>query len=397
MSVTDNNIETSVLVVDDNPKNLQVLGGMLVNEGIGVEFALNGRAAISWLDNKDFDLILLDIMMPDMDGYEVCAEIKKNPATADIPIIFITAKTDSESIIKGFETGGVDYVTKPFIPKELIVRVRSQINIKKSKEKIVSYLKVIEQNNKNIRDSIKYARNIQNAVLNTSSTKMGKYPENFILYLPKDIVSGDFFWYCDLKDKFILAVMDSTGHGVPGAFMSILGTTLLNDIVLHEKISRPDAIMEHLKTRLMDTLGQTAGNITIRDSIEGGVIVYDKENKTIQFSGSFNPLILIHDKTLTKIKADRIPIGFYELENNFTLQSVDIKKGDTIYLFSDGYVDQFGGPEARKLMIGRFMELLVNVNEFKMDIQKSILKEFISDWRGDAEQTDDILVVGMKF
>ncbi len=388
---------TSILVVDDNPKNIQVLGGLLILEDIKVEFALDGKAAINWLEQQKFDLILLDIMMPGMDGYEVCSVIKSNPDTADIPIIFITAKTDSESIIKGFETGGVDYITKPFIPKELIARVKSQISMKKAKEKIVAYLNEIEEINKNIRDSIKYARNIQNAVLNTSSSRMGTYPEDFILYLPKDIVSGDFYWYCDLKDKFIMAVMDSTGHGVPGAFMSILGTTLLNDIVLHEGLSGPDEIMEHLRGRLIRTLGQTSEMNSIKDSIEGGVIVYDRVRMTLDFCGSFNPLLLIHDGVLTKISADRIPIGFFEFDNSFTVKTVNIERGDIVYLFSDGYIDQFGGPDKRKLMAGRFMELLEEIHKLPMDTQKLKLMSYIADWRGDMEQTDDILVVGLKF
>jgi phosphoserine phosphatase RsbU/P len=397
MNQIEGNNSTSVLVVDDNPKNLQVLGGLLKKEGMNVEFATNGNAALSWLNKKSFDLVLLDIMMPVMDGFEVCSIIKSNPLHYDIPIIFITAKTDTESIIQGFKFGGVDYITKPFIPDELIARVRSQVNIKKSKEKIVSYLNEIELKNRNIRDSIEYAQNIQKAVLNTSNTKIGSYPENFILYLPKDIVSGDFYWYYKTNDIFILAVMDCTGHGVPGAFMSILGTTLLNEIVLHENVLIPSEILERLRARLIETLGQNTESVTIKDGIEGAIISYNSIEGILNFSGSFNPLIHVHHNVIDKINADRIPIGFYERVNKFSLKTIKVEKDDIIYLFSDGYIDQFGGFEKRKIMAFRFIEILTRIYKLPMDRQKSELLDFITTWKGDMDQTDDILVVGLRF
>jgi PleD family two-component response regulator len=147
---------SSVLIVDDNVKNLQVLGEFLKQEGLLVEFALDGKGALKWLENKKFDLILLDIMMPGMDGYEVCSIIKGTPEISEIPVIFITADTAPESIVKGFESGAVDYITKPFIQKELLIRVKTQLRIKKSQEQIISFLNEIEEKNRNINDSIEY-------------------------------------------------------------------------------------------------------------------------------------------------------------------------------------------------------------------------------------------------
>jgi DNA-binding response OmpR family regulator len=158
----------SVLIVDDNIKNLQILGEFLQKERMIVEFALDGVSALSWLEKQKFDLILLDIMMSGIDGFEVCSQIRKNPAYNEIPIIFITAKTDSESIIRGFETGAVDYITKPFIKRELLIRVKTQINIKKSREQINHYLYEIEERNKNISNSIAYGKYIQNAIISIS-------------------------------------------------------------------------------------------------------------------------------------------------------------------------------------------------------------------------------------
>jgi phosphoserine phosphatase RsbU/P len=387
----------SVLIVDDNVKNLQILGGFLQNEELIVEFAIDGMSALNWLAKKKFDLILLDIMMPGMDGYEVCSLIKKNHAISEIPIIFITAKTDSESIIKGFEAGAVDYITKPFIQSELLVRVKTQLNIKKANEQIDHYLKEIEQRNRNISDSIDYARYIQNAVISTSEKNLKFLPEYFILDLPKDILSGDFYWVCKTEKIIIIAVMDCTGHGVPGALMSILGITLLNETVLNDRILQPDKILESLRSKIINALSSKKGHGHIKDGIEGSVICFDPGSNKLLYSGAFNPLILIHNDEIFDIKADRIPIGYYEVNGNFTLHEIDIEKNDTIYLFSDGIIDQFGGPGNRRFMIKQLKELLLGNHNNTMIRQKEILTEEFNWWKGDLVQTDDILVLGIQF
>jgi len=386
----------SVLIVDDNINNLQVLGGFLQNEGLLVEFALDGMSALKWLDKKKFDLVLLDIMMPGMDGYEICSLIKKNPAFNEIPIIFITAKTDSESIIKGFEAGAVDYITKPFIKSELLIRVKTQLNIKKANEQIDHYLKKIEQRNRNISDSIEYARYIQNAVISTSENNLKYLPEYFILDLPKDILSGDFYWVCKTEKIIIIAVMDCTGHGVPGALMSILGITLLNETVLNDRILQPDKILESLRSKIINALGSKKGYEHIKDGIEGAVICFDPGSNKLSFSSAFNPLILIHADKISEIKADRIPIGYHDVNGNFTLHEIDIEKNDTIYLFSDGIIDQFGGPENRRFMIKRLKEMLLGNHNKTMIRQKEIITEALNRWKGDTIQTDDILVLGIR-
>jgi phosphoserine phosphatase RsbU/P len=397
MNPENENYSSSVLIVDDNPRNLQVLGGMLQKEGgMGIEFALNGESALDWLNRKQFDLVLLDIMMPGMDGFEVCSHMKNNPSTKGIPVIFITAKTDSESIVKGFQTGGVDYITKPFVPSELLARVQSQIQIRKAKEKILQYTREIEEHHRNIRDSIEYAKYIQRAVMRSSFSKSGFLPEYFILNLPKDIVSGDFYWFYEIDDLFILAVMDCTGHGVPGGFMSILGMTLLNEIVVRDKILRPDKILETLRDRIVFSLGQNYGKVRIRDGMEGSVITYNKKARRLSYSGSYNPMLLIHNNEMNVIRADRLPIGYYEKTGNFNMTSIQVEEGDMIYLYSDGYIDQFGGPEKRKVSSKAFMLHLKRYQHLPMTDQKNELINFLNQWKENMEQTDDILVVGIK-
>jgi sigma-B regulation protein RsbU (phosphoserine phosphatase) len=387
---------SSVLVVDDNVKNLQILGGILQNEGFKVEFALDGISALSWLENQVFDLILLDIMMHGMDGFEVCSQIKKNLNYCEIPIIFITAQTDSDSIVKGFEKGAVDYITKPFIKDELLARVSTQLNIKKTKDQVNHYLKEIEEKNKNISDSIEYASYIQNAVISTSENNLNILSEHFIIYLPKDILSGDFYWIVKTEDKFIIAVMDCTGHGVPGAFMSILGNTLLNEIVLNDRIEKPDKILESLRSRLIAALGQTKESFHIKDGIEGLVISIDPSSDKIHYSGSFNPLIHIRNGQILEIKADRMPIGYFEFSINFTLNEIQVEKNDMIYMFSDGITDQFGGPAKKRFMKRRLKEIFQQIWDKDLHVQKEFILSELNLWKHELEQTDDILVLGIR-
>jgi phosphoserine phosphatase RsbU/P len=388
---------TSVLIVDDNVKNLQVLGGLLQNEGLNVEFALDGMSALKWLKKKYFDLILLDIMMPGMDGYEVCSIIKQDPDISHIPIIFITANTDSESIVKGFGKGAVDYITKPFIQSELIARVKTQLKIKISQEQVIHYLREIEEKNQNINDSIDYARYIQESIIGTSEVNLKYLPEHFIINIPKDILSGDFYWISKVENNIVMAIMDCTGHGVPGALMSILGITLLNEIILNEHIISPEKILENLRTRIVLTLGQRMGYGRIKDGIEGSVICFDYESRKVQYSGSFNPLVLIHNHEITEIKGDRIPIGYYEVKGNFTLHELSLEPKDTIYLFSDGLIDQFGGPCNKRFMVKYLKEILLANHDKTMARQREILTDELYNWKGKSVQTDDILVMGIRF
>lgn len=394
---THRNEKATILVVDDNLKNVQVLGGFLQSEGFEVEFALDGKSALNWIGKENFDLILLDIMMPEMDGYEVCTIIKQKPENKDLPVIFITAKTDHESIINGFEVGAVDYITKPFIKSELLARVKTHIEIKQSRDRLGLYLKEIEEKRRNITASIEYAKNIQDALLRTSETFKEVLPEHFILFQPKDIVSGDFYWFTCLDNIIVIAVMDCTGHGVPGALMSTLGVAFLNEAVLGERILKPDLILESIRLKLINSLGQKGFTGTIKDGIEGSVICFDTMMNQVHFSASFNPLLMIHDGKLQEVKADRTPIGYYDKPVDFTTKTINPDPGDLIYLFSDGYIDQFGGPLSKRFMIKRFKEILLANHDLPLSQQKEILSAELNSWKADGDQTDDILVLGMRF
>jgi len=391
------NTKPSILIVDDNPKNLQVLGGFLRDDGLSVEFAVDGSSALTWVDKKKFDLVLLDIMMPGMDGFEVCDKLKNNTDTADIPVIFITAISDSDSIIKGFNMGAVDYIVKPFIQDELLARVNTHLKAVKAKQQILDYLARIEERNRDISNSIVYARNIQNAVLGTTTINPDNLPEHFILSKPKNVLSGDFYWINNMNDQIIFAIMDCTGHGVPGALMSILGATMLNDIIVHKHILQPDKILESLRQKLILALGQNTDVISIKDGIEGSIIRYNPIFSELGFAGTQNPILLFSGDEVNEIKADKMPIGFYERSSTFSLKTIPVKKGDIVYIFSDGFRDQLGGPYTKRIKSYKLKELLTQYHELPLETQKIKLLEYLQWWQGDLEQTDDILIVGIRF
>lgn len=384
-----------ILIVDDNPENINVLGQILRADNCQVEFAVSGFSALEWINNKKFDIIILDVNMPGMNGFEVGTRIKNSSLNSETPLIYLTANTDTESLIKGFESGGLDYITKPFIRSELLTRVRSQIRIKRANDQIKVYLDEIEMKNHMISQSLEYALDIQNAVLGSFKNDRDQLPEHFILNLPRDTISGDFYRFYRSGNKAIAAIIDCTGHGVPGALMSILGITLFNETVLKEHILQPDKILNRLTERIMQSLGQTGSHSIIKDGMEGSVVCLDTETEELQYAGSFNSLIVVRDGKLIEIRANRLSIGYDERGERFSLKKIKIQKNDHIYLFTDGYLDQFGGQNDKRYMIRRFRELLLQINSEPLAVQRDILFETIMEWKGDTEQTDDILVLGM--
>jgi len=385
-----------ILIVDDNPQNLQVLGNILNSKEYDIEFATGGYQALEWLDHTNFDLIILDIMMPGMSGFEVCETIKLDSAKKKIPIIFLTANNDTKSIVKGLELGAVDYITKPFNHQELLARVGTQVKIKKSQDQIACNLKDIESKNKLITHSIRYAQYIQNTVIRMNASISKIFPEYFIFFQPKDIVSGDFYWIHTFMDGIIFAVMDCTGHGVPGALMSMIGITLMNEIVKHKQITQPDQILNRLREKVIESLGQKGKEAEVQDGMDGTIIKIDFNKKRMQFSGANNTMFIIRDHEHIHLCGDRMPISHYQRMEDFTNKDIGLQKGDMLYLFTDGYSDQFGGAQYKKIKTIRFKELLLKVHEKSASEQKKIITQNFKEWKGEHEQTDDITVIGIK-
>ncbi len=358
--------------------------------------ALNGEKALRIaIDDNPPDLILLDIIMPVMDGYEVCRRLKAVDRTKDIPVIFLTGITDAESIVKGFALGAVDYVTKPFNTNELLARVNTQMTLKKSQDAIARYTKDIEKKNKLITDSINYASRIQNAILPTDKHLSEILNDYFIFFRPKDIVSGDFYWARKMDDKVIFIGADCTGHGVPGAFMSMFGVAFLNEIIGRENITIPARILGRLREMIIQSLSQDSGT-EIKDGMDMVVISIDNNQNIIEFAGAQNPMYLVRDMELIQVNCDRMPVSIHVRMDDYTNHTIEIKKNDQMYIFSDGYADQFGGPDNKKFKYKAFKELILENAEKPMKEQKKIFGHVFDEWKGDNEQLDDVVLIGIK-
>ncbi len=255
----------------------------------------------------------------------------------------------------------------------------------------------IQLKNIAITDSINYASRIQSALLPQQKTLQKALPQHFILFLPRDIVSGDFYWASEMDNKVILAAADCTGHGVPGAFMSMLGITFLDEIVNKRNVISANEILNDLREEVIKALKQTGKEEEQKDGMDIALCVYDRDTAQLEFSGAYNSLYLIRNNELEEYKADRMPISYYgDIYQSFNNQLIQIKPGDTIYIFSDGYADQFGGPKGKKFKYRALQELLLSIHTESMEQQKQILEQQFMDWKGEIEQIDDVIVIGLK-
>ncbi|MFH1003936.1 MAG: SpoIIE family protein phosphatase [Bacteroidota bacterium] len=254
----------------------------------------------------------------------------------------------------------------------------------------------IEQKNILITDSIDYAKNIQEAMLQPQEALRNFFPESFILFKPKDIVSGDFYWFTALQNGIGVAAADCTGHGVPGAFMSLLSFTMLDEIAKNNSNNSTADILSEINSKMMKILHQNQLNKSGKFGMDIALTIFNKSMNELHYSGAHNSLILIRNGQLQEIKADKIFIGSNP-EVSFSNNNISLQHNDIIYLFSDGYYDQIGGEKKKKFLSFYFKEMLINIHSLSMDQQKEELEKKHNEWRNNVEQTDDILVLGIKY
>lgn len=266
----------------------------------------------------------------------------------------------------------------------------------RANQKLQDAYAIIHEKNADILASIDYASKIQEALLPTKENEK-LFKESFFLLRPKDIVSGDFLWYAEAEGKKIIAVVDCTGHGVPGAFMSMIGNTFLHQIVNEREITNPAQILTELRRNVVRALNQKGDGVNRKDGMDMAICVYNSSTGMLEFAGANNPLFVITRGEMKEIKGDKQPVGYFEgLEKPFTHHSIEVATGDCVYLFSDGYADQFGGPKGKKYKYKQLKELLFENFEKPMQVQKSILIASFDDWKGPLEQVDDVCVVGFR-
>lgn len=280
---------------------------------------------------------------------------------------------------------------------EKVVRERT-LEVVAQKEEIEKNRDEIARNVKNITDSIRYAKRIQRAIFPTDSDIKKLLPASFVFFRSKGIVSGDFYWVEKKEDKVLFAAVDCTGHGVPGAFMSLVANNLLNQAINEHGYTRPGFILDEVNSGLTATLHQSYEESNVKDGMDIALCSIDYENKILEYAGAYNPLLIVRNGELIEIKADKFPIGVFlgESLKKFTNHQIQLEKGDMIYVFSDGYADQFGGEKNKKFKKREFKKLLVDISRMSPEEQYKKLENTLEKWQGNNEQVDDIVVIGVK-
>ena len=257
---------------------------------------------------------------------------------------------------------------------------------------------------KEIEDSIIYAKNIQTAALPENKLLQLLFNEFFILFMPRDIVSGDFYWASQKKGKIIAVAADCTGHGVPGAFMSMLGISFLNKIVNEKEILEPNIILDRLRANIVKALKQSVDGVT-KDGMDISVCVIDNKKQTLEFASANNSMYMIRNNELTEIEADSMPVAIYDNMKPFNKIVINIEPDDVFYMFSDGYADQFGGPKSKKFKYSNLKKLFLKIHKMPMQEQKKYLNDTIVKWMNFPDkytgedkhfQIDDILIFGIR-
>lgn len=299
----------------------------------------------------------------------------------------------------------------------VLAGILSYIKIRAANRQITKQKEIIEEKNQDITDSIIYAKRIQEAILPMNKSLKSYFSDSFILFKPRDIVSGDFYWFTEDEEKSIIVVADCTGHGVPGAFMSMLGTSILNQVIRDENIANPGYALDRMDEKLNMALHKAYSETKAQDGMDISVCTYYKNKKIVEYAGANNPLyvvrknespLIINDKvaspllqnesfSLYEIKANKQPIGGTERKQKFATHSIKVQKKDSIYLFSDGYADQFGGPKGKKFMYTQFKKLILSIQLMNMEEQEKELVNVLENWKNTSHnQVDDICVMGVK-
>ncbi|OJJ19464.1 hypothetical protein BKI52_21895 [marine bacterium AO1-C] len=415
---------SKILLLEKESKIINQVAQLMANNGFDFTAIQQTSQLFSQLTIDNFDILLADLDALGAEYLNILRKIKSHPAFHSVDVVILTNGQTDEVLAKCLEAGTRDFITKPIRNLVMDIRINSIITSRKYVEEFQAKRSLLEnktkslttisdqlrkqksdlqQVNKSIINSIQYAQHIQSAILPSPDEIKKSLPDSFIFFKPRDIVSGDFYWFKEVGDKVVVAAIDCTGHGVPGAFLAVLGDSILSRIIHYHRILHADEILNEIHLSIQRTLRQN--ETRNYDGMDMALCVIDKQKKTLEFAGAHNPLIFIRDGELQQIKGDKVAVGGaqWDWENGprvFKKNEIDFSdsKDLYIYMFSDGYQDQFGGKNLKKFQRKRFRQLLFDIHALPMSEQKAKLNDTLVNWidEGNQEQVDDILVIGVK-
>jgi serine phosphatase RsbU (regulator of sigma subunit) len=306
---------------------------------------------------------------------------------------------ETEKVLFMFEIGVAVAIVFLIIVIVFLIIVYYQWKKTRSQNIIIeNQHKQLDESHREITDSINYAKNIQDAMMTSRVYLQDVLPKSFILFRPKDVVSGDYYWvYKTPYDNIYFTVADCTGHGVPGAFMSMIGTSLLNENIIEKKINNPGKVLDNMREKIIDSLNDKDSKRETRDGMDIALCKLNFEKLTVEYAGANNPLVHIRDGEINHIKANYQPVALTVGEKKpFTNHEIKLKKGDMLYIYSDGFADQFGGEKGKKYMVTKFRNLLAEISSLNVDDQKQKLEDEFEKWKGSHDQIDDVCIMGVR-
>lgn len=397
-----------ILLLEDNLSDVMLLEKQLKKSGMKflMHVADTRQEFLESLYIVEPDVVLSDHSLPSFNSLEAMKLVREcNP---DLPFILVTGAVSEDFAVQCMKQGADDYILKSSLTRlpAAIENCLARREISREKKmieslhaKLQSAYNEIEAMNKDMTDSIMYASRIQEAML-PQKELLEKYSESScIFYRPKDIVSGDFYWFNETDNKLVVAVADCTGHGVPGALMSVIGNNLLNEIVIARNISASAKILDEMNKGIRKLLRQHLKGNRTQDGMDVSICVIDRKRQLLEFSAANHRLFLFRNNKPELIRGDRKSIGGYQANpgSSFTSHLLHYRKGDAIYMFSDGYADQFGGRNEKRMQTKNLIKLLQSTLSLGVQEQEQLLNDWLLKWKGNLKQTDDILLIGMQF
>jgi len=413
------NIGSIYLLLEDYHKAFEYASlGMIYTDSVKAKnFTLNGsetalKALLKIKSERASDLFeLYDSLNTALNGEEILNNIESNQIKFDVAnkeqqLELEKAKANQLSqslVVKEEKEKRLSFIIFAGIIGVVILFVFLVIvynNFKKKKALSLSLEDknlLIEQKNKDITDSINYAKKIQNSIMPDINEFGNLFQESLIYYKPKDIVSGDFYWFEHFNNSIVFAAADCTGHGVPGAMMSVICVGALNHFTRKTDITDPETVLHFIDKEVNRSTNGGSDEQRMADGMDIALCAYNKDNNTIQFSGANRPLVLIRNNEVIVYKGNKFPIGQdIGIEKDFTGEKIQLEKNDTVYVFTDGIVDQFGGEKGKKLLFRRLKEFLLSIQSLSFSEQKEKIDFFFNQWKGEEEQVDDVLLIGIK-